>query len=278
MITALKDRIFILVAAATVFVGSVQSHAQDIRTLNLDFGNAGAYVGAGGVLSSPGGTHWNAVTITSFPPGSGIGIVFNVPTLLDEFGQSFNLPNSFGGIPLPDVSHNFNEGQETVAAAAGPLNDGVRLEPSVVGFLIRELSPQTPIDLVIYFNNPDPAQPEQSTVRVNPFTGGPFPPSTTGVPTGAFPGVEGSDYLRFSNLVAGDTTIGTPPLLGLNIAVPFDVANIAAIQVRGEFVRTPEPGSLPLARLALSGVCYARRRRHDLVLCHRQIFGCKLLE
>ncbi len=101
--TALTDRIAVLFAAVTVFIGSTQSHAglnfaKEIRTLNFDFGNAGAYVGDDGVLSAPGGTHWNEVTVTSFPPASGISIQFGVPPLRDEFGQPFGL-----GIPSVPV-------------------------------------------------------------------------------------------------------------------------------------------------------------------------------
>lgn len=255
--TVLPSR-FIALAILLVFAAGARA---DVRTLNLDFGNAGAYVGGGGVLSSPGGAHWNEITVTSFPPSSGIGIQFHVPILLDEFGQSFNLPDLFPGYSFPDLSHNFQQGYETTSLGLGPLNDGVHLEASLLGFLIRELSTTTPIDLVVYFNNPNPLQPEQSTIHVNPFGGGAFPASTTGPPTGLFPGLEGRDYLRFTGLTAYPTTIGEPPLPGINIAVVPGVANIAAIQIRGEFVRTPEPGVMAMVAVAAISVCALRRFR-----------------
>jgi hypothetical protein len=269
--TVLTDRIAVLLAALAVFFSCTQGHAThistEIRTLNFDFGNAGAYVGDDGVLSSPGGTHWNEVRITSFPPASGIGTQFHTPTLRDEFGHRFGL----GVITLGDqpyilpALHSFSyTGHETVAAGSGPLNDGVSLE---VGdsLIIRELTSAVPIDLVIYFNHPDPSSPLVNSISVNTLGGGGFTKSTLplGPFGGFFPGFEGFNYLRFSNLSPIPTTLGEPELPGIIIQAPQGgMANIAAIQIRGEFIfATPEPGSLTMT---ISAGCFAgffRRRK-----------------
>jgi hypothetical protein len=236
-----------------------------VQTMNLDFGNAGAYVGAAGVLSSPGGTHWNEVTITSF---SGGNVLINVPTLLDEFGQPFNLgPNPvYPG--LPGIGWNLHNAVGTTSPGQGPLNDGIRIpgQGSFFDLSIRELSPDTPIDLVVYFNIPDPEQPEINAIVVRDPFSFPAPVSTVLPPTGFFPGTEGRSYLRFTDLTAYSTTIGVPELPGVIISVPFgSVANIAAIQIRGDFVSiSPEPGSITMMLLAAGSFCALRRSSRQM--------------
>jgi hypothetical protein len=222
-----------LAAVATFFFGACESLAAP-RTMNIDLGNAGPFAGEG-VLSSPGGTHWNELTIQSFPPNSGISMQVMVPPLRDEFGQL---------IPHAEFFSTFHLGQENTAPAAPPLNDGVHLE-SGVGFWLRSFVPGTLIDLVVYFNNPVSPQGDASTINVGSFVGFGIT-ETASNPTGAFPGIQGRDYLRFNGLPPQPTTLDdqdTRP--GVILRVPVDSsADIAAIQIRGEFV--PEPASWAL--------------------------------
>jgi hypothetical protein len=239
-----------------------------VTTLNLDFGNAAAYVGASGVLSSPGGTQWNKVPITSFPPGSGIGTQFHFPELLNEFGQPFSFaPNPFYET-LPNASSGLQNAYEMTSTGLGPLKDGVHATGGdFYGIGVRELSTFTPIDVVVYFLRDDSiVGPQINSVGIM-NSGGLNSVSTSDSPTGFFPGVEGQDYLRFTNITATPTTIGIPQLHGVNIAIPFSgVANIAAIQIRGDFVSTPEPGSLTMTLLAFTGL-FGMSRKVGIVAC-----------
>ena len=240
-----------MLTLAAVFLAGPAMHAAVVRTLNIDFGNAGGYAGDDGILSSPGGTHWNEVTITSFPPGSGISTQFHVPALRDEFGQ-----------PLLAMMVNVgsSDDHEVTAPAPAPLNDGVQLTSSNFEFFaIRDLSSAAPIDLTIYFNNPDPNVLTPPTfISVNSiFGGGGFMDGAL-APANVFPGTERRDYLRFSNLSPIATTLGDPPHPGVTFNVSAgSVANIAAIQVRGVFV--PEPCSW--AMLLAASACMGLLRR-----------------
>jgi hypothetical protein len=242
----------LVLLAAAIVVGPAARAA--VRTLNIDFGNAGAYQGDDGILSSPGGTHWNEVTITSFPPGSGISTQFHVPALRDEFGQ-----------PLPArlANGSFSDAHQVTAPASAPLNDGVHITSSnFFGIAISDLTSAAPIDLAIYFNDPDPNPnvPKPSTfISVNSIFGGGFTDAVF-LASNVFPGQERRDHLRFSNLSPIATTLGDPPHPGITINVSMDsVANIAALQIRGEFV--PEPSALLIGLVACSCASLLRRKR-----------------
>jgi hypothetical protein len=237
-----------LVAVATFFFAAHESLVAAPRTMNIDLGNSGPFAGQG-ALSSPGGTHWNEATIQSFPPNSGISMQLTVPPLRDEFGQL---------VPHAEFFSTFHLGQQNTAPAATPLNDGVHLEPGL-GLFLRSFVVGAPVDLVVYFNNPVSPQGDASTIDVGGFIG----TQVTGTalnPTGAFPGIQGRDYLRFNGLMPGPTTLDdqdTRP--GFIIRVPDDsTADIAAIQIRGEFV--PEPAAWTLT-IVLTCCGAARRRR-----------------
>ncbi|TWT86328.1 hypothetical protein Mal64_38690 [Pseudobythopirellula maris] len=260
------SRIFTLVLLASL--PALVSAQNNVRTLNLDFGNGGAYAGDDGVLSSSGGSYWNEVTVQSFAPGSGVSIQFNVPTLLDEFGQPFgDNVHPCQCINAPNLTSGFHGGVENVAAAFGPLSDGVTLEPNpnFFGFSIRELKTTSPVDLVVYFNRPGPSSSGGGTIVINPFLGSGVVASTALPLTGVFPGVNGGDYLRFDDVEITATTLGFQSLPGVIIGVPVnEVANIAAIQIRGEFVYMPEPAAATLLAACGVAACLASRRRASL--------------
>ncbi|MEQ8211982.1 MAG: hypothetical protein RH917_19445 [Lacipirellulaceae bacterium] len=230
-----------LVAGLCLLFGGRFAVAQDIRTLNLDFGGAGAYVGSGGVLSSPTGTHWNVIDSNS--------INSNSLELLDEFGQSFNITPAQGVFtPLPNVTAFGSAGiSETTQPGIGPLNDSLRFEDGMM-LAIRELDMSVPFDVAVYLT-------EASTLELN-FSSV-FQSNTS--PVGFFPGVEGRDYLLFEDLIAFPMTIGIPLLPGVIIQSDQTV-EIAAIQVRGVFVSTPEPAALLTGCFAAVSCLAARRR------------------
>jgi hypothetical protein len=243
-------RLFLAMIAIVATLAAA-AHAAPVRTLNIDFGNAGAYSGDDGILSSPGGTFWNEVTI-----GAG---TFNIPGLRDEFGAS---------LPVDLLAQDFSATAISVPSAMGPLNDGVLVSNhgGYPTFAIRVLSSATPIEVVIYFNAP-----ASNMVLVNPLLG----QTGTGIlgfaiGSGPFPGVRLGTYARFQNLSPVGTTLGFDLLPGILIDVPRqglvggtfienNAAGIAAIQIRGEFV--PEPIGAPLLLAALCVVDRTRRFR-----------------
>jgi hypothetical protein len=262
--------LFLLLMLTNVAQSHAFHYVSEVRTLNLDFGNAGAYVGDDGVLSASGGTHWNEIRITTAPPNSGGVNQFDIPTLLDEFGQSFGPGLAYSSqhhFVLPEiVSGSFNA-DATTTSANGPLNDGVSLRPNgSLFFSIRVLDQSIPFDLVIYLNRPTNST-QFDTININPYdiageqkTNAPFGANLSG----QFPGNEGLDYFRFSNITPVPTTLGEPELPGVMINVPFGAhANIAAIQIRGAFVfPVPEPVSAAMLPLACAAAALFRRWRH----------------
>lgn len=238
----------------------------EIRTINLDFGNGGVYAGDDGVLSSPGGTFWNEVTVSGSSSGQpGFVEAFH---LRDEFGQAFDLP-----VGLPGVNAFMTDVDPTIGSGSGPLADGVTLSNAFGGLVIRELSSESPIEVVVYFADPSPGDARRSVVGVQEYIGSEsfqteLVTSTGG--SGAFPGTgpipslppgvfTAIDYVRFDQLTPSPTTIGIPLLPGLFIGPPEgEVAHIAAIQIRGEFVFTPEPTSAVLVLIAC-GLATSRR-------------------
>lgn len=257
------------IAAFIAFAGAAAPSSQGaVRTLNLDFANSGhLYAGDDGVLSSPGGTFWNPVGIIDEP---NIGLRFVFTELLDEFGVAFNdiLSPPYG--QYPEVYSWGNAGDLTTSTAPGPLRDGFHLEPTeALGVLIRPLSTTAPIDLVVYFHSPDGASLTTNAIAVNEtYSSGQTAITTLPPQNFVFPGAENIDYVKFENLTASPTTLGTPQLPGLNITVPAGrAANIAAIQIRGEFI-VPEPASIVMMFVALTiavrrgtvGLCVIRSR------------------
>jgi hypothetical protein len=235
--------LFLLLMLTNVAQSHAFHYVSEVRTLNLDFGNAGAYVGDDGVLSASGGTHWNEIRITTAPPNSGGVNQFDIPTLLDEFGQSFGPGLAYSSqhhFVLPEiVSGSFNADATTTSI---------------------------PFDLVIYLNRPTNST-QFDTININPYdiageqkTNAPFGANLSG----QFPGNEGLDYFRFSNITPVPTTLGEPELPGVMINVPFGAhANIAAIQIRGAFVfPVPEPVSAAMLPLACAAAALFRRWRH----------------
>ena len=209
------------------------AQTQDVRTLNYDFGNGATHIGGGGILSSPGGTFWNSASTGA--------------ELLDEFGQSFGLTGPFGET-YPDLFFFDSFGSTPITtSAAGPLDDGVQFTGGSLIF-IRELSRFSPVDVAVYFTRPLGSLEATSTISVGSFD---FDIQTATNPTGLFPGLAGQDFLLLEVVSLEPTTLGFPMLPGVVIGVPeLSVANIAAIQVRGVFTLTPEPGTLLLAGLA----------------------------
>ena len=97
----------------------------------------------------------------------------------------------------------------TTASGVAPLDDGVTFFGSIV---IREL--RSLVDLVVYFNNPINSPNPTGSIAVNyPYSPGPM---SVNNPTGSFPGLEGRDYLRFEDVVPIPTTLGIPPLPGVD--------------------------------------------------------------
>jgi hypothetical protein len=252
-------RLAVLALAVTAWVMLAAHGVAALHTVNIDFGNGGAYVGSGGVLSSLGGNYWNEVVIGSTGPGQ-----FYFPYdpsyagLRDEFGA---LIRPYAGV---DVIYTSGAGSPTTSIGTGPLNDGMQLVGPFMGLRIAELSPLVPVELVVYFNNPIGELPTTNAIEVNTH----FNPglgqaaSTLLAPTGVFAGFEGRDYLRFTGIQAMQTTLGYPPIPGVIIGVPGgSVANIAAIQIRGDFI--PEPSAIVVALVLAGGSAIARRRRRD---------------
>jgi hypothetical protein len=168
-------------------------------------------------------------------------------------------------VPRAEFLGYSNLGQAILAPQDPPFGDAVHLEQttSVFGLTIRTFSPTTPIDLVVYFSKPELFASTPSTIAVNSFFccgggSGTATPSMFGFQI--FPGVAGKDYLRFSNLTPSPTTLDffdTRP--GVIITVPMgSTADIAAIQIRGEFV--PEPQALTLMLVGTSCALAWRRR------------------
>lgn len=243
----------------------------EVRTINLDFGNGGAYVGDDGVLSSPGGTFWNEVTVTPSIPERGVVGQASAGALLDEFGQPFDLGSGF--LSLPEVFSFAFEITPIIGQGEGPLSDGLTLVEGAL--IIRELSASSSVDVVVYFADPLGDDRASRVVASGGFGFGPVGGavmSTEG--TGLFPGQgpdAGSpasteiDHAVFTGLVPEPTTIGFPLLPGVAVATPIGgaigVAHIAAIQIRGEFVFTPEPTAGTLLLIASGMAAAAPRRR-----------------
>lgn len=252
---------FLSFLLTVIFFASVcaESLADQIRTLNLDFGNGEQYVGDDGILSSPGGTFWNKISV------NGNAFDFDNFTLRDEFGNRF---------PFRDGDDNYPEVTGVGVAAwvapdssyQGPMSDGIVIEkpsnePSEL--LIRQFSKDTPIEVVVYFS-------DSSTVDVaGGFRRIPRDP-TNDFGSLNFPGVPGQGYAYFQGIDAETTTLGFPELPGIHIVVPegstsgplfrgFDSATITAMQVRGVFNQIPEPSSLAITGLAGLSLLGCRR-------------------
>ncbi len=246
----------------------------EVRTINLDFGNGGAYVGDDGVFSSPGGDFWNEVTVTPTIAERGVLGQANAGALLDEFGQPFNLGSGF--LALPEVFSFAVAIDPITGSGAGPLSDGLTLLEGAL--ILRELSVGTPVDVVVYFA--DPLNDDRPS-RVTAAGGFGFDPDPGGVVestggTGLFPGqgplpngggptFTAIDHVVFTGLMPEGTTLGYPMLPGVAVATPIGgaigIAHIAAIQIRGEFVFTPEPTAGTLLLIAASMATATRRRR-----------------
>lgn len=250
-----------LVFLAFAFCCTITSHAQIVQTLNLDFGNGSVYIGDDGVFSSPGGTHWNKVNIDS----NGIVPLYSFH---DEFNQPFIPNNNYLFTEVYGEAFFFSSiSQANTSIGTGPLSDGVTISNGnglfhVLGLAVREFSRLAPVDVVVYFNNPD--APNSSTSQLG-FAEGfwNFSGMTVSAnnPTGAFPGVAGADHLQFNNVPLIFTTLGTPPTMGIGVYLPPGAtAHIAAMQIRGHFGNLPEPSSIALVSVLVCSVVLSRRR------------------
>jgi hypothetical protein len=226
-------------------------------TFNFDFGNGPAYVGQG--LLGSGGTYWNKITIS--PSGQ-----LNVPPLLNEFGSALSgyLFDPFNGpfLLAPNLNYDI-QGSANTDTAQGPLADGITIDSTngFFGLSIRELTPHTPVELIVYFNSPVGGSSANSIIVNTHFSSGDTYTATN--PTGLFLGGQaGRDYISISNVPLVPTTIGLPMWPGVLINVPQgSVANIAAFQIRGTFRHAvPEPTSSVLLLVASTGFIFRLTR------------------
>lgn len=218
-----------------------------IQTLNFDFGGGPAYVGDDGVLSSPGGTYWNAISAADLMP-----CCFLNDSAFDEFGQS---SAGFVFSLFPDW-----------VDSSSPLNQGPRsdaIQPSGPGGATLTIGRVNEFhEMVIYVNSPigylsqsiNPgggfASSAYLPIIVEPFT------YASGAGT-EFPGLPpvpvinvGNAYLRFTTTPPLGLGLGESPTLTIVLEDPN--STIAAIQIRGRFAGAPEPSSAVLLILGTS--------------------------
>ncbi len=223
---------------ATTNVSYSQPSLPPIQTLNFDFGGDGAYVGDDGVISSPGGTYWNAVSANDFGPCCGGDYAF------DEFGQPtdgsvFSVFSSW-----TDISSPSNQ---------GPRSDGIK--PSSSDPVTLSLSRVHEFhEMIVYVNSPLVGGFSYNffdTFVIQPF------PNASGVGT-TFPGTQGNEYMRFTTSPPRGSGLGESPTITFVLEDPN--STIAAIQIRGRFAGAPEPSSVVLLLLG-SSVAFLRRSK-----------------
>jgi hypothetical protein len=222
-----------------------------IQTLNFDFGGGSAYVGDDGILSSPGGTYWNAISADDIT-----GCCFD-DFSFDEFGQ---LSPAFVFSVFPNWTNSSSPSNQ------GPRSDAI--QPAGPGFTTLTIGRVNEFhEMIIYVNSPigyyAPSSPGGG------FSFGTFDPTVvvpfsyaSGAGTG-FPGFPpiptlniGREFLHITTPPPRGSGLGESPTITIVLEDPY--STIAAIQIRGRFAGAPEPSSVVLLLLG-SSVGFLRR-------------------